>query len=377
MKTIVILSFTDHSKDPRENKQIRWFKDHYDIISVGLGDSKISGVKFFPAFIRKKESVFCKIFNLFFLMIRNYEKYYWGKYYIKECAVVLSKIEFDLIIAHDIECLPVALKCSKNVKVIFDAHEYYPADNIRWKYKYFYNPLKDFLCKEYLSKCDVMLTVCDGIANKYKTEYNVDSIVITNTLKYLKEIEPSIIHENKIRLIHHGAAMPDRKIENMIKMMDFLDERFELDLILVPGEKKYFQKLHTFAKKNKRINFLKPVLYHKIIKTLNSYDIGLYILEPLNFNCLNSLPNKFFEFIQARLMLAIGPSPEMSKLINKYDLGVVSSDFSPKLLANSLNKLTVEQIDYYKNKSHKAAKELSSENNKEILLKLVKKVLNE
>jgi hypothetical protein len=113
----------------------------------------------------------------------------------------------------------------------------------------------------------------------------------------------------------------------------------------------------------------------ELSRFLNQYDIGVYLLEPVNFNFLHSLPNKFFEFIQARLAVAIGPSPEMARLVREYDLGVVADDFSPQALAQCLLGLDLKRIEYYKSQSHKVAHLLSAEQNKKILLDLVERVL--
>jgi hypothetical protein len=104
---------------------------------------------------------------------------------------------------------------------------------------------------------------------------------------------------------------------------------------------------------------------------INKYDIGLFFLEPVNFNYKHALPNKLFEFVQARLAIAIGPSPEMASIVNKYDLGLVTKSFDPKEMARSLNELTKEKIQYYKNQSHRFARELSADENKKKLLKIV------
>ena len=56
---------------------------------------------------------------------------------------------------------------------------------------------------------------------------------------------------------------------------------------------------------------------HELPRMANDYDVGLYLLPPTNFNQRYALPNKFFEFIQGRLAIAIGPSPEMAKLVER------------------------------------------------------------
>ena len=88
-----------------------------------------------------------------------------------------------------------------------------------------------------------------------------------------------------------------------------------------------------------------------------------------------ALPNKFFEFIQARLAIAIGPSPEMARLVKQYNLGIVSQDFTPKSMAESLNSLTKEQIRQYKENANQTAKILNAEREGEKLLRILEEVL--
>jgi hypothetical protein len=168
----------------------------------------------------------------------------------------------------------------------------------------------------------------------------------------------------KVKLIHHGGAMKQRRIEMMIKMMQYLDnEKYELTLMLVPGDQKYYAYLTKMAGKFKNIKIVNPVGFSKIPETINKHDVGVYILRPDGFNDKYALPNKIFEFIQARLAIAIGPSIEMAKIVNKYHVGVVSKDFSAKSLADSIRTLSWDSIMEYKGNSDKYAKELSSENN--------------
>ena len=98
-------------------------------------------------------------------------------------------------------------------------------------------------------------------------------------------------------------------------------------------------------------------------------------MQPTNFNGYKALPNKFFEFIQARLAIAIGPSPEMSKLVQQYNLGIIAKDFTPKSMAEELNKLTKQDILKYKENSNKTAKILNAEKEGEKILKILEEVL--
>ena len=113
----------------------------------------------------------------------------------------------------------------------------------------------------------------------------------------------------------------------------------------------------------------------EIVPFINQYDIGLFLCPPISFNLKYTLPNKFFEFIQARLAVAIGPSIEMEKIVTEYDCGVVSRDFEPRSLAEEISRLTVDKITYYKLQSHRAAGELCSEANRNKVQRLFHELL--
>ena len=170
-------------------------------------------------------------------------------------------------------------------------------------------------CKRYLPKAAAMVTVCQGIADEFRREYGVACNVIHNA-PLDQRLRPSLSDENNIRLIHHGSAIRSRHLGVMIEMMKYLDSRFTLDFMLVETDPLYMAELRVMAESDARIRFIEPVAMQDICQRLNEFDMGVYLLPPVNFNHEHALPNKFFEFIQARLAIAIGPSPEMAKLLH-------------------------------------------------------------
>ena len=80
------------------------------------------------------------------------------------------------------------------------------------------------------------------------------------------------------------------------------------------------------------------------------------MLNDDSFNMKYALPNKFFEFIQVRLAIAIWPSPEMSVIIEEYGLGWVTKDRDIQTMASLLNNLSQKDISDAKLNSHDASK---------------------
>jgi hypothetical protein len=374
-KTLLIISYSDLHRDPRVNRQIRFFHRNYRTIAMGLADPCIPGVDFIYLMRRNLGE---KILLMSQLLLRQYEQIV-GHKHIKPLLEKLRPFHVDLILANDVNTLLLALLLAEHMeaKVIFDAHEYAPLefeDKLVWRI--LWKRYNTYLCTTYIPKVAAMITVCQGIAEQYEKDTGVRPVVVTNAPDYV-EIEPQIRSESeqKIRLIHHGVAIRSRKIEKMIEMMDYLDTRFELDVMLVEADKGCLQELKRFARRNKKIRFLPAVPMQELVTFSNNYDVGLFLLEPTNFNYLHALPNKFFEFIQSRLAVAIGPSPEMARIVQSHDCGVVSSDFSPKTLAHCLMQLDHRKINYYKQQSHNIARLMSAEQNRVVLLDVVERVL--
>jgi hypothetical protein len=162
----------------------------------------------------------------------------------------------------------------------------------------------------------------------------------------------------------------------MIRMMGYVDERFELTFMLAPGSRGYLDKLRRAAQDHERIRFVDPVPMRHIVRAISAFDVGVYLLPPANFNQLHALPNKFFEFVQARLATAIGPSPEMARLVERHRLGVVAEDFSARSMAAALNGLTAAEIAEFRMNADRVAALLSTNSTTQTLLEIVDAALD-
>ena len=375
MKKVCIVCEANPAKNPRPRRLIEILKGKYRLTAIGLEATEIDGVEVLSYPYAKKRNAKEE---------QELENNVAKKDYMKLVRIpnrlviekYLQEREFDIIFCHDLLLLPFVVENKKEAKIIFDAREYYPReleDNERWKR--LFAGFNDYLCQTYLKQVDYMYSVSEGIAKEYEKNYGVKCDVITSAAKYYAPPPPLICHE-PIKLIYHGMASKERGIEKMIEIMEYLDSRFTLDLMLVKtADEEYYKNLESQVSQVKNTRIIPIVPFEEIIPFTSQYDIGMFLVPFSTFNLKMCLPNKFFEFIQARLAIAIGPSPEMAKLVQQYHLGIISKDFTPKSMAESLNKLTKEEILQYKENSNKAAKILNAQNEGEKLLKIVEEVL--
>lgn len=289
---------------------------------------------------------------------------------------LLCQEQFDLLIVEDIRLLPLAFEIKGDAKILFDAREYYPRQNEGnlW-FELFEKRRRTQLCRDYMSRCDAVITVSEGLRREYMKEFGIEATVFRSTPSYV-DYPTHTTNPESIRMVYHGAAHRNRRLENLIEILSLLDERFTLDLILV-SEPGYQQELRRKAASMERVGFPAPVPFEEIVPTIGKYDIGFFYCEPSTLNLENCLPNKFFEFLQARLMIAIGPSPDMAELVNEYGCGVVAEEFSVQSMAKALNSLSAAKIDEYKKGSDKAARELCFEKEREKMISVLNKLLGE
>ena len=310
----LIICLTELHKDPRALRQINWLKDDYQITTVGLTPSGVKGVNHLQYNSPPSAPVFGKIKRAAQIFAGDYERIYWNT----EKTTVFEKLKnntFDLIIANDVEALPLAVKLKRNkTKLLFDAHEYSPLEfeeSLRWRL--LQKPLNEYICVNYITRADIATTVCQTIAETYQQNFHKKFEIITNATDFV-DLQPSETKQNKIRLIYHGGVSIGRQTDKQIEMMRYLDERFELNLMLV-GQDSYIESLKKLAAPFKNIRFLPPVKTNEIANFINQFDVGIYSLAPTNFNNKYALPNKLFEFIQGSLAICVAPSPEMERIV--------------------------------------------------------------
>lgn len=364
-KKILIICNSKLSRDPRVLKQFNALEGQYVIDT--LGKDAIGKERNFFELKYTKNSTLLRLISLGLLIIKLFKVY--QRISGRQLTSTEIPKDYDAIISNDLEMLPLSFKIAKEqtkstIPVWADLHEYAPGqvdNNLIWRL--LYKPYKNWICRKYLPKCQRISTVCQTIGERYSTKFNVEvQDIIFNSPDY-EELTPSKVNSELIKLVHHGIAIQRRHLETMIDVLDYLPKNYELNLLLVANNEEmriYKKELLQYANgKDTKVNFIDPVPTKEISRKINQFDIGLFILKPVNFNYTYALPNKFFEFIQGRLCIAVSPNFEMKKIVEKYDLGIVSDDYTAESMAKAIEG--IQDVNKHKHKSSSVAKELSSE----------------
>ena len=374
MKRVLILSFSVVRNDPRVMRQVTALEGRYGLTVAGFG-TKPPGVFQFNNIEVTPNKLSAKTRNALLLLTNMNEEYYQRMPAVRKSVALFRTDVFDLVIANDLSTVGAALIIAKGAPVLVDAHEYSPREfeDLRL-WRLFHQRFNVYLCERYLPRVADMTTVCEGIAREYR-QFGVDPAVVFNCPAF-HELPVRRVRRDKIRLVHHGAPIPSRKLELTLKMMKYLDERYTLDLMLTEGNPTYLRRLRKLASGDGRIRFREAVPMDQIVTTIHDYDVGVCYLPPVNFNYQMALPNKFFEYVQARLAVAIGPSPEMASIARRYGFGIVSRSFDPCEMARDLASRSPGEIEALKRRADVAATELNAERSYGLFAARVERLLN-
>lgn len=299
---------------------------------------------------------------------------------VRRALELLADRRFDLVVANDARVLALAHRVAAGAPVWADMHEWAPEERTHvLSWRLVVGPFMTYLCREYLPRSAAVTTVGGRIAALYAEHFGVRAEVMRNSSPW-QDLAPSpgpVDDAAPVRLVHSGAAIPGRSLETMIDVVRGLDSRYSLDLFLVPGGDggRYLRELRARPAGCDRIAFRDPVAPGDLPRTLNPFDVGVFWIPPTHTNARLTLPNKFFDFVQARLAVAVGPSVEMADLVREHHLGVVSEGFTTEQATASLRTLDAAAIRAAKRASDAASHALSFETDAAVADALVERLL--
>ncbi|WP_136706708.1 glycosyltransferase [Agromyces sp. H66] len=354
---LLILSFSPIANDARVLKQVEAFRDEYEVTTCGYGDAP-DGV---ARHIRIPDDVLHNVLNDRYIRTRAYRLAYWTLWSVAWVRRHVPRRTFDIVLANDVEAVPIALALKPAKGVHADLHEYSPLVNEHWQgWREKITPYVEWLCRRYVTRASSWSTVSGGLAREYERNFGFRAELVTNAAPYQEAVPTPVA--DPVRLVHSGAALGERRIEDMIDGVIRSRSGCTLDLYLTPNQPAYVDELKRQADgSGGRVRMLDPVPYADLAATLRGYDVGLSVIPPTTFNSAWALPNKIFDYVQARLGVIVGPSPEMSDTVERFGIGVATAGFTPEDLAATLDAMTAQDVSAWKRASHANARTLSAE----------------
>lgn len=352
---LLILSFSPIAGDARVLKQVALFRGRTELTTCGFGPAP-EGVDHHVEITHG--TLPGRTWDAL-LQAHAYSAGYWALPDVRSARAALRGLTVDAVLADDIDTLPLALSLGAPGGVHCDLHEYFPRlheEHPPWRRRI--GPWYAWLCRRFLPRAASVTTVGETIAEEYSRQFGVGVGVVTNATPYA-DLAPTPVH-HPVRVVHSGTSHRERNIASIVDGV-LAVPGYTLDLYLTPNDPANLRELREQAVGEPRLTVHDPVPYADLVATLNAFDLGVHLLPPINFNFANALPNKVFDFAQARIAAIVGPSPAMAQVVRDNGFGEVCGGYCADDLAETLRHLTPGRIAGMKVAADAHARDLCAE----------------
>jgi len=379
---VVPVEFINEARDNRELQAVHEI-DNINIIVVAKGSGnnviKRSFYEFHTLTTRPLRCAPVKINRIisFFL---------WARY--------IRNLRADIVSCHDISALAIAYISSfllyKKPKLVYDSHEFeFGRNSKRSKFASWCVLLAErFLIKRCAFSIMVNDTIADAVQKLHKLK---ERPLVVRNMQNCIEVDGAVVQQHRERynalfqfektdfiVLYHGAIMNGRGIENIIKAI--VDTQGIKCIILGFGEDTYIQNLKRLIAENRlerNVVFHDAVPQEKLWKYVGAVDVGIVMIDNICLSYYYSLPNKFFQNVQAHTPVIGSDFPEIKRMIEKYNIGLVCKTDDPEALHDAIMRLKDDKVLYntFKENLKKASKELCWENEERILIDAYKAIL--
>tara|TARA_R110002050_G_scaffold111014_6_gene224093 strand:- start:12729 stop:13838 length:1110 start_codon:yes stop_codon:yes gene_type:complete len=243
----------------------------------------------------------------------------------------------DIFLANDLDSLLANYLSSvlKGKPLVYDSHEFFtevpelldrPVKRAIWQR----------IERAILPKLKNAYTVSESIAASYREKYGTPFKVVRN-LPHREELiivphEKSLATDNRKIILYQGALNIGRGLEYAIKAMQYLDDA----RLLIAGDGDITLPLKRLAADldlADRVSFLGKIPLEEMKFITAQADLGLSIEEDLGLSYRFALPNKLFDYIQQQVPVLVSNLPEMKKIVDDYQIGMILESHDPQQMA--------------------------------------------
>jgi glycosyltransferase involved in cell wall biosynthesis len=283
-------------------------------------------------------------------MVLLFEKgpFFYGIFNLRLFFFLLFK-KSDLLVSNDLDTLlpNFCVHKLRGIPLVYDSHEYFTGVPELMNRKSVQSVWKK-IEKNIFPKLNEVITVNDSIASIYEKEYGIRPKVVRNISSKPDNINKRSrkelgLPENKFILVLQGSGINvERGAEEMLEAMQYIEGA----ILLIIGSGDVIEKLHQMVDKfdlKNKIIFKPKQEYNILLEYTACADLGLTLDKDTNLNYRYSLPNKLFDYIHSGIPVLASPLPEISKIIEEYEIGDFIPDHNPINIAQKVIEILVNQ----------------------------------
>lgn len=286
---------------------------------------------------------------------------------------ILQKFKPDAVYAVDADTLLAATLYTKTrgIPLIFDAHEYF-SELPELVNRPFVKGIWHWIEKVCIPQTNARFTVSEGLAEIMIADFHTHFHTIRNIAPYKPERDKVY---GAPYFVYAGAVNIGRGMDLLVSIAEQLP--YPVHIIgngdVLPWLKSEIEKNPILKEKLIIRGFLPPLEMEEVIA--NAFA-GLSFVAPMGENYTQSLGNKFFDYIQARLPQICPALPAYQEVLQKYEIGI-ATPYEANAVLTAMQKL-VNEPHYYKTlkaNTHLAAQEYCWENESAKLSAILQQVI--
>lgn len=261
-------------------------------------------------------------------------------FYTKLFYRTVSCYSPQVIVANDLPMLPVAKQVAdeRGARLVYDSHELYSEQEFSGHEKQRWAEIES----KYIGSCNAIITVNQSIATELEQRYGAIGVnVILNAERTTDTpVRTRRFHEiyglpsDKKVILFQGGLSAGRNLDVLVEAMHQVQNTSVVLVIL--GNGLLCSRLQAQAKLkylHERVYFHPAVPQIDLLEYTAAADVGVI---PYLATCLNNYfctPNKLFEFIAAGIPILGSDLPEIRKLVEGQQIGLVGDMSTPQKLA--------------------------------------------
>ncbi|ARF72501.1 hypothetical protein B7C62_09635 [Kitasatospora albolonga] len=286
----------------------------------------------------------------------------------------IEKLKPDLIHAHDFRMIGVAARAAvrarqagRDVKVIYDAHEFVPGlAQAKRSRKWLASQVA--YEREHIGFVDAIVTVSPALAEMLETEHGLaerPEVTLNappklvpgeegeradwTTAEGARDVREACGLAPDVPLVVYcGGAAPQRCLHTIVESLQHTPDVHAAFMINnLDGD--YVNSLRALAGElgvTDRIHLMPYVPYDVLVRFLSTADVGIHPLRKGPVNHEVALSTKFFEFMQARLPVVVSDVKAMSDEVTRVGNGEVFRSEDSKDLARAVGMVLNDRDRY-------------------------------
>jgi glycosyltransferase involved in cell wall biosynthesis len=286
----------------------------------------------------------------------------------------------DLLFANDLDTLLPNYLISriKNIPLVYDSHEYFtetPELVHRPQVQNIWKRLEAAI----VPRLQGMITVNESIAVLFRKKYNVEVFVVRNIpprhigASAAVPVSLSLANDKPVILLQGSGINIQRGAEELVEAMQYVQH----GQLLIIGGGDVIEQLKQMTRDMQlaaNITFMPPMPFEQLHNYTRQATIGLSIDKDTNINYRYSLPNKLFDYIHAGVPVLVSPLCEIKKIVDQWQVGETISSHEPRNIARHIDAMLTdkEKLATYRRNCATAAAALNWENEKQVLIKIIK-----